>query len=397
MARIRTLVVILAGGAGGRLELLTRERAKPAVPFAGTHRLIDFPLSNCLHAGLVRRVGGAAVQPDLAQRPPGQRPPVGPRPHDRRAAHPAAAPRPRRPHGLPAGHRRRAVAQRAADPRLRARGARRAERRRGLHARLRRAGRGAHGRRRRRDDRHRRGRPGRRRALRRRAGAGRPGARSTPTSRTSRRATWWPTRSSSSPRARCSTRWRRSRTTAGEDWLEDLGDELLPRLVDAGRRARAPLRRLLARRGHGRRLLGVPPGAGGRRPADRPRRPGLARAHPGVLAPRVGPRRWPAREVAREPARPGRARGRDRGAQRDRPRRRGRGRRGRARVRRAAGRRGARRARRWSGRSSTTASRSGAARASARPAGRSRSSACARQVEADGRIAAGARHPEVED
>jgi len=48
----RTLVVVLAGGAGGRLELLTHERAKPAVSFAGTHRLIDFPLSNCLNAGL---------------------------------------------------------------------------------------------------------------------------------------------------------------------------------------------------------------------------------------------------------------------------------------------------------------------------------------------------------
>jgi glucose-1-phosphate adenylyltransferase len=47
---IRTLVIILAGGAGGRLELLTHSRAKPAVPFAGTHRLIDFPLSNCLNA-----------------------------------------------------------------------------------------------------------------------------------------------------------------------------------------------------------------------------------------------------------------------------------------------------------------------------------------------------------
>src|SRR3954447_24288191 len=48
----RTLVVILAGGAGGRLELLTRTRAKPAVPFAGTHRLIDFPLSNCHNSGI---------------------------------------------------------------------------------------------------------------------------------------------------------------------------------------------------------------------------------------------------------------------------------------------------------------------------------------------------------
>ena len=53
MTRVRTLVLVLAGGAGGRLELLTRDRAKPAVPFAGTHRLIDFPLSNCLNAGRV--------------------------------------------------------------------------------------------------------------------------------------------------------------------------------------------------------------------------------------------------------------------------------------------------------------------------------------------------------
>ena len=52
MAPRRPLVLILAGGAGGRLELLTRERAKPAVPFAGTHRLIDFPMSNCRNAGL---------------------------------------------------------------------------------------------------------------------------------------------------------------------------------------------------------------------------------------------------------------------------------------------------------------------------------------------------------
>jgi glucose-1-phosphate adenylyltransferase len=52
MARSRPLVIVLAGGAGGRLELLTHSRAKPAVPFAGTHRLIDFPLSNCHNAGL---------------------------------------------------------------------------------------------------------------------------------------------------------------------------------------------------------------------------------------------------------------------------------------------------------------------------------------------------------
>lgn len=52
MASPRVLVVVLAGGAGGRLELLTRHRAKPAVPYGGMVRLVDFPLSNCLHAGL---------------------------------------------------------------------------------------------------------------------------------------------------------------------------------------------------------------------------------------------------------------------------------------------------------------------------------------------------------
>lgn len=52
MARPRVLVLVLAGGAGGRLELLTSRRAKPAVPFAGNYRLIDVPLSNAMHAGL---------------------------------------------------------------------------------------------------------------------------------------------------------------------------------------------------------------------------------------------------------------------------------------------------------------------------------------------------------
>jgi glucose-1-phosphate adenylyltransferase len=49
---IDVLTVILAGGKGTRLEPLTRDRAKPAVPFGGLYRIIDFCLSNCLHSGL---------------------------------------------------------------------------------------------------------------------------------------------------------------------------------------------------------------------------------------------------------------------------------------------------------------------------------------------------------
>jgi glucose-1-phosphate adenylyltransferase len=52
MPREKILALILAGGEGGRLEVLTRQRAKPAMPFGGVYRLIDFALSNCLHSGL---------------------------------------------------------------------------------------------------------------------------------------------------------------------------------------------------------------------------------------------------------------------------------------------------------------------------------------------------------
>ena len=46
------LTLILAGGKGTRLEPLTRDRAKPAVPFGGLYRIIDFTLSNCLNSNL---------------------------------------------------------------------------------------------------------------------------------------------------------------------------------------------------------------------------------------------------------------------------------------------------------------------------------------------------------
>ena len=51
-----TLALILAGGRGSRLKNLTLRRAKPATPFGGKYRIIDFPLSNCVNSG-IRRIG----------------------------------------------------------------------------------------------------------------------------------------------------------------------------------------------------------------------------------------------------------------------------------------------------------------------------------------------------
>ena len=50
----KTVCFVLAGGHGSRLLPLTRDRTKPAVPFGGKYRIIDFTLSNCLHSGLRR-------------------------------------------------------------------------------------------------------------------------------------------------------------------------------------------------------------------------------------------------------------------------------------------------------------------------------------------------------
>ena len=46
------LAIIMAGGAGTRLSVLSEERSKPAVPFAGRYRIIDFPLSNCVNSDI---------------------------------------------------------------------------------------------------------------------------------------------------------------------------------------------------------------------------------------------------------------------------------------------------------------------------------------------------------
>jgi glucose-1-phosphate adenylyltransferase len=54
MAERRVLGIVLAGGAGTRLAPLTADRAKPAVPFGGLYRLVDFALSNLVNAGIYR-------------------------------------------------------------------------------------------------------------------------------------------------------------------------------------------------------------------------------------------------------------------------------------------------------------------------------------------------------
>ena len=52
MPRPRVLALIQAGGAGGRMDVLTRKRAKAAQPVAGVHQLVDFPLSNLTRSGI---------------------------------------------------------------------------------------------------------------------------------------------------------------------------------------------------------------------------------------------------------------------------------------------------------------------------------------------------------
>src|SRR5690625_2813871 len=56
MATPRVLAIVLAGGEGKRLMPLTTDRAKPAVPFGGIYRLIDFALSNIVNSGYLRVV-----------------------------------------------------------------------------------------------------------------------------------------------------------------------------------------------------------------------------------------------------------------------------------------------------------------------------------------------------
>ena len=63
--------MLLAGGQGSRLYVLTENMAKPAVPFGGKFRIIDFPLSNCANAGIDLsnvELGYAALLPEDSDR-----------------------------------------------------------------------------------------------------------------------------------------------------------------------------------------------------------------------------------------------------------------------------------------------------------------------------------------
>ena len=52
MIKKKCVAMLLAGGKGSRLHSLTKDLAKPAVPFGGKYRIIDFTLSNCTNSGI---------------------------------------------------------------------------------------------------------------------------------------------------------------------------------------------------------------------------------------------------------------------------------------------------------------------------------------------------------
>ena len=74
------VAMLLAGGQGSRLGVLTKDIAKPAVPFGGKYRIIDFPLSNCVNSG-IETVGVLTQYQPLVY---WLRPALGPGQHERR-------------------------------------------------------------------------------------------------------------------------------------------------------------------------------------------------------------------------------------------------------------------------------------------------------------------------
>ena len=71
------VAMIMAGGAGTRLTVLSEKRAKPSVPFAGKYRIIDFTLSNCVNSDIYSIAVLTQYRPHSLNevRAPGSRPP----------------------------------------------------------------------------------------------------------------------------------------------------------------------------------------------------------------------------------------------------------------------------------------------------------------------------------
>ena len=62
MFKKEMIAMLLAGGQGSRLGVLTAKVAKPAVAFGGKYRIIDFPLSNCINSGIADSVPAAEAE-----------------------------------------------------------------------------------------------------------------------------------------------------------------------------------------------------------------------------------------------------------------------------------------------------------------------------------------------
>ena len=107
----RTMAVILAGGEGERLSILSQERAKPAVPFGGKYRIIDFTLSNCVNSDIDDVVVLTQYNPRSLNDHIGLGPAVGPRPQPRRRQAAPAVHRPRPGRRVVSRHGRRGPAQ----------------------------------------------------------------------------------------------------------------------------------------------------------------------------------------------------------------------------------------------------------------------------------------------
>ena len=71
--QLRVLAFVLAGGKGTRLSPLTKERAKPAVPFGGRYRIVDFVLSNLINSGIYSIYVLDPVQEPVAAAAPARR------------------------------------------------------------------------------------------------------------------------------------------------------------------------------------------------------------------------------------------------------------------------------------------------------------------------------------